>query len=292
MGDSHVHCSSCGIPLEQVPHDHGYNPPSIDPEHLAGASRGISNIGSNIGPSDDRLTKNLRRLHNMTTRKKPSFLQLIYAELVNSGEGQRIVADAAKLLSRVDDEVSIGGKRQGLLGTRDMNKPEAKRYRTRMYAAATLQVLNDEGQSNRAPQIGKSWEIAHHDLVWAVGFIKSNRPVIPDQRKSPVENRSADLNFWLSGIRDFLLEDFPADVANTVISSAEAILLDHGEPLTSDGKWFSGRFCNEPAKKAAFKSVVEAMPPNDLPREAAKNLFKKMPIRGLQHWMDRSGNLF
>ena len=292
-GATHHECGDCGLLIEERGPDPGFTPASGDPRGLRARARGRGTLGSTIAPSSDPKHRRLRRSHQRQSTSEPKFLDLVIGELVGSCDSVDVAVCAADILDSADAVKPLGRVRKKMVGAQGIAADETREYKTRVYAAASLHITNDEGQSNTAPQLAKNWGIRYRDLVWAIRFLNRHRRThCGEPREPPSERRSRQLRHELDRLRSFLVEQVGALPANEVIEVATEVLRSQMEPIYPDDAWYTGAYCNYPSPRAAFAAVVVAIAELGLPNGLARRLYERLPITGMKHFIERSADLF
>ncbi len=290
QGSTHYECSNCRILLEPLEPDPGFVPQPLAPRSLSPSD---NSLGSVISKSKDPKSESLRRSHQRATSDNSLFIDKAIEELVGVYGFNRISADAADLLFRVNRMVRLGGIRKKRRGAKGMGEHEARTYRTRVFASAALHIRRNQGQSNTSHQVSTQWGINHHDLVDAIRFLNSHhRPTLPEGRGDPTAERIKLLNREADVLTSFLHEQFRMPTVIRISETQIGILRDHGEPFYLGDEWLNGRFTNTPAPKATFIATVEAMAKLGLTVNSARELFDRRPIRGLKSFVERCAHLF
>ena len=224
-----------------------------------------------------------------TTSERALFIDQVIMEITRSCGNNRISADAADLVMRVNSEASISRVRRKMHGTPGMSPLDSKSYRTRVYAAAALHIRRSDGQANTAHRVSTDWGINHFDLVAAIRMMNSVvRTTSPNRKEDPTTMRIRGLNAESEAIRQFLNQLFPIPQAVLISETQIRILRESGEPFYHGDEWNNGRFTNEKADKASFMTTVEAMAELGIPFSSVEELYGLHPVRGLQTRVRRS----
>jgi len=284
--ESGSYCAVCGLEASGPELDPGFVPVGAFGGSVGAGSK--ERLGSEVGPGGGRVASRLRRTQSISQRRKPSFLQGAIRRLEQAGEGSSTTADAVRLLREVDREAPIGRRRNRFRGSTGMSKADSKAYRTSVYAAAALHVLNDSGRDNRAPQIADEWGLAYLDLAWAISMLNQHRRrIAPRDSESPESRRSRELRFNLVRLRDFLATRVGFTEAGITMRHAESILEEQGEPVDHQCEWLKGRFCNKLSKRAAMIAFAEAMTRRGMSKQMVKWLRDQVPITGTKEYVKR-----
>ena len=292
-GHSHYYCSNCGWQLDQLDADHGFAPANSDPEGLRDRASGRSRNGTTISVSGDQKGRRLARAHSRATCDRPSFVDEIVGEIVRSCGSSRIAADATRLLDQVDQAKPIGKRRKKMAGCAGMSYDDAKQYRTRVYAAAALHILNDDGRQNTSRHLARDWGLVFRDLVGTIRFLNSHRRRLAGEAPTP-NDRPRNLHQELGTIRDYLFQLVGAETANLVNETAITILKGELELLEAKDKGMvgAGKFSRHSPPKAAFMAAVMAMAELGLERSLVRELYHDLPTLGVGNFVERSAHLF
>ncbi len=291
-GLTHYECDGCGGELERLEPDPGFVIGDTKPMVLR-QSNDRNSLGSRIDLSSDKVAARLRKVHIMTSSKKPLFIDLVILELVDKCGVSKASEGAATLLIEVDSEEKLGRIRKKRHGTKGMGEEESRDYRARAFAAAALHILNSNGQSNTAPQVARDWGLVYLDLASAIRILRNNMGGGNDTlREKPSVLRSRQLRHEISRLRNFLQEQFKMDEVIQIIEVATKILMDEGEPLGPNQEWLTGRFCNVPSTRTAFEAAITAMAELRMPLRSARRLYERLPITGMSYFMERCSGLF
>jgi len=181
--DGYEYCI-CGLELGPSDYDHGFVPTNPNP----GADAN-DELGTVMAPTGDPTYRRLDRLQRRMTYTRPSFVDGIIGELVDSGEGRAIVQAATEIIEKADAKENLGAKRHGLRGIpSDMPKDDAKQYRQRLYAAAALYLLYQSRQNNRALILMQQWGLEKYDLF----SVKKMLGILVRGEVSSLSNRDHD----------------------------------------------------------------------------------------------------
>jgi hypothetical protein len=293
-GDTHEHCSDCGIEREPLELDPGFAPANPNPG--AGAD---DELGSTIGPTNDRLFRRLDRVHRRATSSKPNFVDGIIGELVNSGEGRAIVQAASEIIEKANAKESLGAKRHALRGIpQDMAKDDAKQYRQRLYAAAALYLLYQSRHDNRATILMRQWNLDKYDLLSVkkmLGLlVRGEVSSLSNRDLDAVVARARDIRHPLSIYRDHLAGQEGQAMASSVYARAVEIIRSMGEPVM-DGDEMSHPehpepWTNHPAGEIAGRAIMMAMLDLGLSPQSVRELHRNYPVYNLDAFLDRIGS--
>ena len=293
-GDTHEHCSDCGIEREPLELDPGFAPANPNPG--AGAD---DELGSTIGPTNDRLFRRLDRVHRRATSSKPNFVDGIIGELVNSGEGRAIVQAASEIIEKADAKESLGAKRHAFNGIpADMPKDDAKQYRQRLYAAAALYLLYQSRHSNRALILAQLWGLEKYDLFFVKkmlgGLVRGEVSSLSNRDHDAVLARARDIRHPLSTYRDHLVGQEGRAVASSVYDLAVRIIRGMGEPVMDGDEMghpdHPEPWTNHPAGEIAGRAIMMAMLDLGLSPQSVRELHRNYPVYNLDAFLDRIGS--
>ena len=292
-GHSHYYCSDCGWELNQLDAVTSFAPANSDPGGLRARVSGRSRYGTTISVSEDSRARRLARTHDRSTYGRPSFVDEIVGEIVRSCGNSRIAGDATWLLDRVNQAKDIGKRRRKMVGCAGMSNGDAKLYRIRVYAAAALHILNDDGRQNTSRHLARDWGLDFRDLVGAIRFLNSNRRRLVDEAPPP-NNRGRNLHREFGTIRDYLIQLVGTDKANLVHERGITILKRELELLGEEDKGVVGvgKFTPHSPPKAAFMAAVMAMAELGLERGLVRELYRNLPTIGVGNFVERSSCLF
>tara|TARA_B100001996_G_scaffold253856_1_gene197102 strand:- start:304 stop:1254 length:951 start_codon:yes stop_codon:yes gene_type:complete len=286
-GMSHYECAECGCLLDPLELDPGFTPQPFSQTFQMTSNK--NGLGTTIGPSKDPKSERWRKAHDRATLERPLFVDLVIREITRSCGNNRISADAADLVLRVNSAARISRVRRRMHGTAGMAPLDSKSYRTRVYAAAALHIRRSDGQVNTAHRVSTDWGINHFDLVAAIRMMNSVlREISPNRGEDPTTMRIRGLNAESEVIRQFLNQLFSIPQAVLISETQIRILRESGEPFYHGDGWNNGRFTNEKADKASFMSTVEAMAELGIPFSSVEELYGLHPVRGLQTRVKRS----
>ena len=280
-----VSCEDCGVVDERIQlAQDGVEITRVDQTQNTPTRQ----LGSKRVSGKGKEARRLKRTEAKATRNRPSFLDETLRVVDEAVDGERTKAEAKELLKGFDEEeASLAKKRRKLRGTRGMSKADARAYKQRLYAAASLKALNDEGRSNQAPQLAKRWGLRHSDLIWASAmlnrFLSRNRP---DEDSASRTRRL--LLFNLRRSRDILAERVGWEAANEAFDGAVEELKSHGEPMDSESESTAdgmvGDYCNMAYHVAAWKAMVISMVSMGIGDEMIRWLRQRVPLTSTQQF--------
>ena len=289
---SHYHCSDCGWQLDQLEFSPSFAPTNNDPNGLKAKAIGHSRNGTTLSVNGGQRGRRLARTHSRATRERPRFLDEIVGEIVRSCGISRAAADATRLLIQVNQANPIGNRRKKMTGCADMSYYDAKQYRTRVYAAAALHILNDDGQQNTSRHLSRDWAIDFRDLVGTIRFLNSHRRRLLNETPS-IDNRPRKLRQEIATTRDYLIQLVGCEKANQIYATSIKILKSELELIDDkESKIGVGKFMPHSPPKAAFMAAVMAMAELGLPRTLVRELHRVLPTTGIGNFVERSTYLF
>ena len=297
--DSEGLCAVCGMSLNADILDGGFVPEPTDPRNLRGRTTGRCNpLGSEMGldgPEQfDRRYRRLARLNLWMTRVRPLFVDGVVNQLFSTGEAERTVERAARLIDEASSKEPLHAKRPSLRGYAGMTaQQERTEYRQRLYATAVLSHMNETESPNRCKQIAAGWGIDKYDLINSISMFGRLVPADPFHKTdSYVVHRASKLDNALTVIQDHLEGIADYRLAAEIAEFARKILCEGGEPLSYDDPMFVGRFSNFVADKSAMIAVVESMAFFGLKHADARELHDRFPVYGMSDYLAGIGPIF
>ena len=243
-GDTHVHCAECGRPKEKLADDFGFVP--TNPNQTLGQPR---SLGSFVGSRSDREIRHDRSMQRLSTlngrvaHQKPSFLDGVMDELSCAPVGTYLHAAAVDIVKKADSEQSLGSMRHSLRASPD-SIDEARQYRQRLFASATLEILEDAGYETPIITLRNEWGIDRYDLMKAKSRLKKlvNGKIacLSNANTNSSGARRVAIIHQLSTFRDHLVEQESLTSASKVFETAKQIASSMGEPIEDDGDWMDG----------------------------------------------------
>ena len=295
---THYFCTDCGWQLDSIESDSGFVPARSDAAKLRSRAAGRSELGSQIAPLRDKLTRRLRKYHERATAKAPKFVDGVIDELLRTNEPERTVGDAASIIDEADSKDrkgALGRKRTKCLGfTEGMTKAERTVYRQRAFAAAALLHMNRDGSPNRVIQISDEWNLNKVDLLRALRTLRRALVKPPSYRpgESPDEFRGRQLRHDLHTMRDHLADVIGHPEASCVMDVAATILSDSGEPVEPGSDALVGAFTKYSSTKAAMVAMFEAMKYHGLEADAARFLHDRVPVWNMSVFLSDIDSFF
>tara|TARA_B100000378_G_scaffold5806_1_gene5263 strand:- start:1048 stop:1785 length:738 start_codon:yes stop_codon:yes gene_type:complete len=233
------------------------------------------------------------------TYTRPSFVDGIIGELVDSGEGRAIVQAATEIIEKADAKESLGAKRHAFNGIpADMPKDDAKQYRQRLYAAAALYLLYQSRHSNRALILAQLWGLEKYDLFFVKkmlgGLVRGEVSSLSNRDHDAVLARARDIRHPLSTYRDHLVSQEGRAVASSVYDLAVRIIRGMGEPVMDGDEMghpdHPEPWTNHPAGEIAGRAITMAMLELGLSRQSIWELHRTYPVYNLDAFLDRIGS--
>ncbi|MEC7686127.1 MAG: hypothetical protein VYB47_00980 [Candidatus Thermoplasmatota archaeon] len=291
-GDTHVHCAECGRPKDLLADDGGFVPTnpiySLDKSHL----------GSYVGSRSDRRIRRDRRVRRLSTlnqrvaHQKPSFLDGVIDELSFTPGGGYLHAAAAEIVKKANSEQSLGSMRHSLRASPE-SRDEARQYRQRLFALATLELLEDVGYETPITTLRSEWRIDRYDLMKTKSRLKKlvNGMIacLSNSTTDSVSARRRAMLHQLSTYRDHLVEQESIASASEVFETAKQIASSMGEPIEDDDDWIISDTTNRPTPAVAGKAFMEAMHRHGFSRENILELHGRYPVVTLDTFILKKG---
>ena len=292
-GDTHEHCSNCGIQLESLELDPGFVP--TNPNAPLGTDGGL---GGSIGPTNDNFYRRLDRLHRRATRDVPNFIDGVISELRDSGVGRTAFAAACEIIETADSQGSLAKKRHKMRGSPGISKDDDRQYRQRVYAAAALLLLFQyRRQESRVHSLIGEWDLDKKDLIKAKKMlwvlVRSELSWLTNADEDEVRARANDITLRLSVYRDHLASMEGRATAFAIHEAAIAIVRQMGEPV-DEGDVQLHADIPEPSTEwtpgvVAGRAFFEAMMQHGLPRECVSELHTVAHFYNLDYFVERLG---
>tara|TARA_Y100001960_G_scaffold253640_1_gene271168 strand:- start:255 stop:1250 length:996 start_codon:yes stop_codon:yes gene_type:complete len=293
-GDTHIHCAECGIPKDTRADDNGFVP--TNPNQTSGPSR---RLGTSVGSRQDREIRHDRRLRRLSTvnvrvaHKKPSFLDGVIGELSRTPAPPYLHAAASDIVKIADSEKTLSSMRhslRGLSGSRDENR----QYRQRLFAVASLEILEDAGYEAPIAILIKELNIDRYDLKKVKSRLKrlvsGKIPSLSNTASDPTTARRSAMLDHLLTFRDHLAEQEESITsASEVFETSKKIASSWGEPIEIDDDWVWSDFTNRPETAVAGKAFMEAMHRNGFSRESILELHDRYPVLTLDTFILKKG---
>tara|TARA_B100000029_G_scaffold507605_1_gene592646 strand:+ start:316 stop:1311 length:996 start_codon:yes stop_codon:yes gene_type:complete len=293
-GDTHIHCADCGIPKDALADDDGFvptNPNQTPYQHKS--------LGSFVGSKSDREIRHdrsMRRLSNLNGRvahKKPTFLDGVLLELSRTPAPNYLHSAATDIVRNADSEQALSSMRhslRGLPGSRD----EDRQYRQRLFAVASLELLQDAGYEAPIAILMKEWNIDRFDLKKVKSrlrrLVSGKIPCLSNSETDPTTARRSAMLDHLSTFRDHLAEQESITSASEVFGTSKKIASSWGEPIEIDDDWVLDlRYTNSPETAVAGKAFMEAMHRHGFSRESILELHGRYPVLTLDTFIIKKG---
>ena len=292
-GDTHIHCAKCGIPKDCLADDDGFVP--TNPNQTSGPSR---RLGTSVGSRKDREIRHDRRLRRLSTvnvrvaYKKPTFLDGVIGELSRTPAAPYLHDVASDIVKIADSEKTLSSMRhslRGLSGSRDENR----QYRQRLFAVASLEILEDAGYEAPIAILIKEFNIDRYDLKKVKSRLKrlvsGKIPCLSNSATDLTTARRGAMLHHLSTFRDHLAEQESIASASEVFGTSKNIASSWGEPIEIDDDWAWSDSTNRPETAVAGKAFMEAMHRNGFSRESILELHGRYPVLTLDTFILKKG---
>ncbi|MDP7003223.1 MAG: hypothetical protein QF911_06645 [Candidatus Thalassarchaeaceae archaeon] len=292
-GDTHEHCSDCGIPRDSLELEPGFVP--TNPNPLSGAEGGLGGV---IGPTNDNFYRRLDRLHRRVTREVPNFVDGIVSELRNSGVGQIAFAAACEIIEAADSNETLSRKRHKMRGSPRTSREDDRMYRQRIYAAAALLLLFQyRRQESRVHLLIGEWDLNKQDLIkvkkmlWVL--VRSELSWLTNADEDEVRARAIDIALRLTIYRDHLVSMEGRTTAFAIHEAAIEIVRQMGEPAEEGDVQLHADipepFTEWPPGVVAGRAFFEAMMQHGLSRECVSELHALAHFFNLDYFVERLG---
>jgi hypothetical protein len=289
IGDTHEHCSDCGIQRESLELDTGFVPANLNA--AVGANEGL---GGAMGPTNDNFYRRLDRLHRRATHVEPDFIDGIIGELRDSAVGRNSFAAACAIIEAADAKEALGRKRHKMRGNQGTSKDDDKQYRQRIYAAAALLLLFQyRRQETRVHSLIGEWSLDKNDLInakkilWVL--VRSELSWLTNANDDEVRARANDIALRLTVYRDHLAEQEDRVTAFAVHETAVGITRQMGEPVSVGDVQHHAMTTEWPPGTVAGRAFFAAMMQHGLPRECITELHTVAHFYNLDSFVDRLG---
>ena len=292
-GDTHEHCSDCGVPLEPLELDPGFVP--TNPNAPFGTDR---QLGGVMEPNN-RFYRRLDRLHRRITRENPNFIDGIISELRDSGVGRMSFAAACEIIEAANSKETLGRKRHKMRGSPRVSRDDDRLYRQRVYAAAALLLLFQyRRQESRVHSLIGEWNLNKQDLIKAKKIlwtlVRSELSWLTNADEHEVRARANDIELRLTVYRDHLVSMEGRNTALAIYEGAIEIARQMGEPV-EEGDVQLHADTDEPSTEwppgvVAGRAFFEAMMQHGLPRECVRELHTVAHFYNLDYFVERIGS--
>ena len=297
-GDSYSHCVACGLPLIQLGYDTGYTHPSE--VQIRRRNNTLSRLGSQITRDGSSLSRRLYFLQNRMSQEKLSYVEKIVIEAENAGVRGRTLSVLEEVLNVSNTNNKLSTNRDTLKGCKILTtRIQKSEYKIRVFAVASLILLNRKLYPNPVLQIQEKWNIHRDDVSKEIKFISrqliSNDYNIPVNSSyldehSHIELRRNELLFHLNTFRDHLASYIDYTKVREIINKAITILSLNGEPVDDfSSNAMDGKFRNRDSQIAALLSLVDSMIFLDFDNKDIQELHKKNPVKGTKTIFSRLG---
>ena len=290
-GDTHEHCSNCGIEREPLEFDPGFAP--ANPNSVAGANE---ELGGTMGPTNDPFYRRLDRLHRRATHDEPDFIDGIIRELRDSAVGRVAFIAACDIIEAANAKEALGRKRRLMRGKPGTSADDDRQYRQRIYAAAALLLLFQyRRQETSVHSLVIDWGLAKNDLMktkrmlWVL--VRAELSWLTNADEDEVMARARDIALRLTVYRDHLAALEDRATAFAVHEAAVEIARQMGEPVI-DGDVQLHADNPEPTTEwppgaAAGRAFFEAMRRLGLSTEIIRELHTAAHFYNLDTFVDR-----
>ena len=290
--NGYVYCI-CGVELGPSDYDPGFVP--TNPNPVLGAPE---ELGSTMGPTIDRGLRRLDRLHRRETRIDPNFVDGVKEQLENSPIGVELYRAASDIIDTADSKEKLGMMRHSLRGTRQLSKGDTKPYRQRLFAAASMEILQDAGYETPVVVVKGQWCLDKYDLKKVKTIIKrlvkGEIECLSNAATPPAIARRLAIIHQLTTYRDHLIDQEGRTVATTVFEQAIEIARSFGEPVLEGDDWVDpndpGQLTNRPASVVAGRAIMAAMDSLGMPDSSVSELHSRYPVDNLETFMERRGS--
>jgi len=289
-GDTHEHCSNCGIPRDPLEFDSGFVPANPNP-----GAGDVGRLGSTIGPTNDRDLRRLSRLHRRETHIKPNFVDGVKEQLTNSSIGVTLYGATVDIIDTADSKEKLGMMRHSLRGARQMSKGDTKQYRQRLFAAASMEILQDAGYETPVVVVNGQWCLDKYDLKKVKTILKrlvrDKVDCLSNASTPPAIARRIDIMHQLTTYRDHLIDQEGRAVATAVFEQAIEIARSFGEPVLEGDDWVHpndpGQLTNRPASVVAGRAIMDAMALLGMSRQNMIELHSRYPVYNLDTFVGK-----
>ena len=290
--DGYEYCI-CGLEIGPSDYDHGFVP--TNPNPVLGAP---AELGSTMGPTRDRVLRRLDRLHRRETRVKPNFVDGVKEQLTNSPIGVALYRATADIIDTADSKEKLGMMRHSLRGARQMSKGDTKQYRKRLFAAASMEILQDAGYETPVVVVKGQWCLDKYDLkkVKAIlkRLVKGEIECLSNAATPPAIARRLAIMHQLTTYRDHLIDQEGRVTARTVFEDAIEIARSFGEPVLDGDDWNDpcdpDPLTNRPASVVAGRAIMEAMGLLGMSRQSRMELHSRYPVYNLDTFMGKKAS--
>ncbi len=289
-GDTHEHCSNCGMEGDPLDFDPGFVPANPNPR-----AGDVGRLGSTIGPTNNRDLRRLSRLHRRETHVKPNFMDGVKEQLTNSPIGVTLYRATVDIIDTANSEEKLGMMRHSLRGARQMSKGDTKQYRQRLFAAASMEILQDAGYETPVVVVNGQWCLDKYDLKKVKAILKrlvrDKVDCLSNAATPPAIARRLDIMHQLTTYRDHLIDQEGRAVAPAVFEQAIEIARSFGEPVLEGDDWVHpndpGKLTNSPASVVAGRAIMGAMDSLGMSESSISDLHSRYPVYNLDTFVGK-----
>jgi hypothetical protein len=286
-GDTHEHCSNCGIQLDPLELDPGFAP--ANPNAPLGTDEGLGGV---MGPTNNNLYRRLDRLHRRATREDPNFIDGIISELRGAGVGRITFATASEIIEVADSKEALGRKRHRLRGNPGTSKDDDRQYKQRLYAAAALRLaFKYRRQQSPIHSLIGEWDLDKNDLIntskilWRL--VRSELSWLTNADDDDVRARAHNIELLLTIYRDHLAAQEGRAVAFAIYETALEIVRQMGEPTSEGDVQHRGPTTEWPEGAVAGRAFFESMMQHGLSLECVRELHTTVHFYNLDYYVHR-----
>ena len=288
-GDTHEHCSNCGMEGDPLDFDPGFVPANPNPR-----AGDVGRLGSTIGPTNNRDLRRLSRLHRRETHVKPNFMDGVKEQLKNSPIGVTLYRATVDIIDTANSEEKLGMMRHSLRGARQMSKGDNKQYRQRLFAAASMEILQDAGYETPVVVVNGQWCLDKYDLKKVKAILKrlvrDKVDCLSNAATPPAIARRLDIMHQLTTYRDHLIDQEGRAVATAVFEQAIEIARSFGEPVLEGDDWVHpndpGKLTNSPASVVAGRAIMGALFEQKM-ESSISDLHSRYPVYNLDTFVGK-----
>ena len=288
-GDTHEHCSNCGMEGDPLDFDPGFVPANPNPR-----AGDVGRLGSTIGPTNNRDLRRLSRLHRRETHVKPNFMDGVKEQLKNSPIGVTLYRATVDIIDTANSEEKLGMMRHSLRGARQMSKGDTKQYRQRLFAAASMEILQDAGYETPVVVVNGQWCLDKYDLKKVKAILKrlvrDKVDCLSNAATPPAIARRLDIMHQLTTYRDHLIDQEGRVVATAVFEQAIEIARSFGEPVLEGDDWVHpndpGKLTNSPASVVAGRAIMGALFEQKM-ESSISDLHSRYPVYNLDTFVGK-----
>jgi hypothetical protein len=229
---------------------------------------------------------------------KPNFVDGIKDQLRNSPIGSELFWAATDIIVHADSKEKLGMMRRSLRGARGLSTGDAKQYRQQLFAAASMDILQDAGHETPVVVVKGQWGLDKYDLKKykriLKKLVKGEVECLSDAATPPAIARANAILHQLTTYRDHLIDQEGRAVATAVFERAIEIARAIGEPILEGDDWLDpndpGELTNRPASVVAGRAIMAAMDSLDMSDTSVSELHSRYPVDNLETFMVRRGS--